>query len=72
MGCVSDVIVVRAIPDSELLIFWYVSILNFYFSDLEFVRRALVAPDAATAAGDLSPTLCVDRACPGLMLPFFG
>ena len=37
---------------------------------MEFLRRALIAPDAATAGGS-SPRLCVDRACPGLILPFY-
>ena len=40
------------------------------FSDLEFLRRALIAPDTATA-GSSSPRLCVNRACPGLILPFY-
>ena len=38
------------------------------FSDLEVLRRKLIAPDAATAGGS-SPRWCVDRAYPGLMLP---
>ena len=55
----------------ELLFFGLIEMLNFeFFSDLKFLRRALVAPDAATAGG-LSPRLCVDRACPGLMIPFY-
>ena len=59
------------IPNFELLIFGFIEILNFnfFFSGLEFLRRALIAPDAATAGGS-SPRLCVDRACPGLILPF--
>ena len=39
------------------------------FSDLEFPRRGLTAPDAATA-GNSSPRLCVDSAFRGLILPF--
>ena len=38
--------------------------------DLDFLRRALIAPDAATAGGS-SPRLCVDGACAGLILPFY-
>ena len=30
----------------------------------------LIVPETATAGGS-SPRLCVDRACPGLMLPFY-
>ena len=41
-----------------------------FFSNLEFLRRALIAPDAATDGGS-SPRLCVDRACLWLMLPFY-
>ena len=51
------------IQDSELLIF-------LFFSDLEFLHSALIVPDAATAGGS-SPRLCVDRVCPGLMLPLY-
>ena len=50
--------------------FRFICILNTYersFSDLELLRRALIVPDAATAAGSL-PRLCVDRACPALIL----
>ena len=54
-----------------MLIFGFMESLNVkFFSDLEFLRRALIAPDAAPAGGS-SPRLCVDRACPGLILPFF-
>ena len=42
-----------------------------FFSGLEFLRRVLMVPDEATAGGS-SPRLRVDRACPGLMLPFYG
>ena len=45
------------IQDYELLIF-------LFFSDLEFLRWALIVPDAVTAGGS-SPRLCVDRVCPG-------
>ena len=59
------------IPNFELLIFGLIEMLNFEFiPDLEFLRRALIAPDAATAGGS-SPRLCVDRAYPGSMLPFY-
>ena len=59
------------IPNFELLIFGLIEMLNFEVSsDLEFLRRALIAPDAATAGGS-SPRLCVDRACPRLMLQFY-
>ena len=60
------------IPYSELLIFGLIEMLDFeFFSDLEFLLRALIAPYATTAGGS-SRRLCVDRACPGLMLPFHG
>ena len=49
----------------------FLQILNFeFFSDLEFLRRAQIAPDAATAGGS-SPRLCVDRACPALMISVY-
>ena len=49
-------------PNFELLMFGFIEMLNFeFFSDLEFLGRALIAPDAATAGGS-SPKLCVDRA----------
>ena len=54
-----------------MLIFGLIEMLHFeFFSDLEFLRRAPIAPDAATARGSL-PRLCVDRACPELILPFY-
>ena len=61
--------VLGGVPDSELLVFGFIWMLISSFSELEFLRRELIASDAATAAGSL-PTLCVDRACPGLMLLF--
>ena len=51
------------IQDSELLIFSS-------FSDLKFLRWALIVPEAAIA-GRSSPNLCVYRVCPGLMLPLY-
>ena len=70
MGCFLIILRIGGIPHFELLILGLIEMLNFeFFSDLEFLRRALVAPDAATAGGS-SPRLCMDRACPGLILPF--
>ena len=40
------------------------------FFYLQFLRRSLIAPDTATAGGS-SPKICVDRACPGLILRFY-
>ena len=61
----------RGIPSFELLIFGLIELLNAeFFPNLEFLRRALIASDAA-AAGETLPKLCVERACPGLMLPFY-
>ena len=71
MGCVCDRIVVWGYPELSITDFRFY--LSFEFrvssSDLDFLRRALIAPDEATA-GDSSPRLCVDRAWPGLLLPF--
>ena len=59
------------IPNFELLFFDLIEMLNFeFFSDLEFLRRAPIAPHSATAGGS-SPRPFVDRACPGLILPFY-
>ena len=58
------------IPNFELLIFGLIGMLNLeFFANMEFLRRALMVPDAATAGG-ISPGLCVDKACSWLMLPF--
>ena len=38
---------------------------------IEFLRRALIDPDAPTAGGS-SPRLFLDGACAGLVLPFPG
>ena len=55
-----------------MLIFVLIEMLSLEFSsELEFLRRALIAPDVATAGGS-SLRLCMDRACPRLMLPFHG
>ena len=56
------------ILNSELLIFGYILVLNFDFFLLRILRRALIAPDEATAGGS-SPRLRANRACPGLTPP---
>ena len=60
MGCVFDHLVVWGIPNFEFLIFGFIESSNFiFFFYLEFLRRALIAPDAATGGGS-SLKLCVD------------
>ena len=60
------IVIWGGIQDSELLIFFFFLV----FLTWSFLRWALIVPDAATAGGS-STRLCVDRICPGLILPLY-